>query len=78
MWIRRGILVGTVIFVTGFVLYLAAFVLHNASHYPKVGDRREEMGFDVFSLIRHFCLQTPRFDAAFVGALLIGCSLVSF
>jgi chromate transport protein ChrA len=77
MWILKGILVGTAIFVTGLLLYLAAFIWQNGSHYPKSGDRREEIGSDVFTLIRYFFLQSPLFYAALVTALLIGCSLVT-
>jgi hypothetical protein len=78
MWLLKGILVGTAIFVAGFALYLAVFMRQNASRYPKVADRGKDMSFDFFTLVRFLILQSPLFYAAFVGALLIGCSLVTF
>jgi hypothetical protein len=74
----KGTLVGTVIFATGFSLYLAAFMRQEGPRYPKAGERLEEMSPDVFTLVRYFILQSPLFCAAFVSALLIGCSLVTF
>jgi hypothetical protein len=78
MWLLKGILVGTAIFVAGFALYVAVFMRQNASRYPKVADRGKDMSFDFFTLVRFLILQSPLFYAAFVGALLIGCSLVTF
>jgi hypothetical protein len=46
------------------------------SQYPKPGDRGGEIAFDFLALLRHVFLQSPLFYAAFIGALLIGCSLV--
>jgi len=74
----KGILLGTVIFVTGFSLYLAVFMRQKGSRYPRAGERREEMSLGVFTLVRYFILQSPLFYAVFVGALLVGCSLVTF
>jgi hypothetical protein len=78
MWMLKGILVGTAIFVAGFALYLAVLMLQNASHHPKAADRGDDLSFDFFTLVRYFILQSPLFYAAFVGALLIGFSLVTF
>ena len=78
MWMLKGILIGIVIFVTGFSLYLAAFMRQKASHHPKAAVRGEDIGFDFFTLVRYLILQSPLFYAAVVGALLIGCSLVTF
>lgn len=74
MWMLKGLLVGTSIFATGFILYLAIW-WRKPSQYPKPGDRGE-IAFDFFTLLRHVFLESPLFYAAFVGALLIGCSLV--
>ncbi len=78
MWMPKGILVGTAIFVAGFVLYLAVFIRQSASHHLKSADRGEDISFDFFPLVRYFILQSPLFYAAFIGALLVGCSLVTF
>jgi hypothetical protein len=78
MWLLKGILVGMSIFVIGFVLYLGVFPWRKPSQYPTPGDRGREIAFDLFTLLRHVFLQSPLFYAAFVAALLIGCSLVSF
>jgi hypothetical protein len=42
----------------------------------EAGDRGGEIAFDFLALLRHVFLQSPLFYAAFIGALLIGCSLV--
>ena len=76
MWLLKGLLVGMSIFATGFILYLAICLSWKPSVYPRPGDRGGEIAFDVFTLLRHAFLQSPLFYAAFVGALLIGCSLV--
>jgi hypothetical protein len=78
MWMLKGILAGTAIFLAGFALYLAVLMRQKAWHYAKAADRREDIGFDFFTLVRYLILQSPLFYAAFVGALLIGCSLVAF
>lgn len=78
MWILKGILLGTAMFVTGFVLYLVAFMWRKASDYPKPTAGQGETGFEVFTLVQHVFLHSPLFYAAFVGALLIGCSIVAF
>jgi hypothetical protein len=79
MWLLKGIAVGMSIFATGFILYLAAVLTwRKPSQYPKPGDRGGEFAFDFFTLLRYVFLQSPLFYAAFVAALLIGCSLVSF
>ncbi len=78
MWMLKGILVGTAIFVVGFAIYLAAFMRQKGSRYAKAGGRREEMSFGVLLLVRYFILQSPLFYAAFIGALLIGCSIITF
>jgi hypothetical protein len=76
MWLLKGILVGMSIFAIGFILYLAICMWRKPSLYPKAGDPGGEIAFDFFTLLRHVFLQSPLFYAAFVGALLIGCSLV--
>jgi len=77
MWLLKGILVGTAIFVAGFALYLAVYMRQNASHSANAAEPGEAASFDFFALVRYFILQSPLFYAAFVGALLIGCSLVT-
>lgn len=76
VWLLKGILVGMSIFATGFILYLAICMWRKPSQSPQPGDRGGEIAFDFFALLRHVFLQSPLFYAAFVGALLIGCSLV--
>jgi hypothetical protein len=76
MWLLKGTLVGMSIFVIGFMLYLAICACRKRSQYSKPGDRGGEIAFDFFTLLRHVFLESPLFYAAFVGALLIGCSLV--
>jgi hypothetical protein len=76
MWLLKGLLVGMSIFATGFILYLAICVWRKPARYPKPGDRGGEIAFDLFTLLRHVFLQSPLFYAAFVGAPLIGFSLV--
>jgi hypothetical protein len=76
MWLLKGLLVGMSIFATGFILYLAICIWRKPSQYPQPGDRGGEIAFDFLALLRHVFLQSPLFYAAFVGALLIGCSLV--
>jgi hypothetical protein len=78
MWLLKGILVGAAIFVAGFALYLTVFMRQKASHYPNTADRGEDISFDFFTFVRYLILQSPLFYAAVVGALLIGCSLVTF
>jgi hypothetical protein len=78
MWLIKGILVGTAIFVAGFALYLTMFMPQHASRYAKVADQGQDISPDFFRLLRYFILQSPLFYAAFTGALLIGCSLVTF
>jgi hypothetical protein len=78
MWMLKGILAGSAIFVVGFALYLAVLMRQKASHDPKAAERGEYISFDFFTLLRYLILQSPLFYAAVVGALLIGCSLVTF
>jgi hypothetical protein len=67
------------IFVIGCALYLARFTWRKPLQYPKPSEREGgETTFDFFSLVRHVFLQSPLFYAAFLGALLLGCSLVTF
>jgi hypothetical protein len=75
MWLLKGVLVGMSIFVIGLMLYLAICMWRKPSQHPKSGDRGE-IAFDFFPLLWRFFLQSPLFYAAFVSALLIGCSLV--
>ena len=42
------------------------------------GRKGGETTFDFSALLRHVFLQSPLFYAAFLGALLLGCSLVTF
>ncbi|MFZ0521651.1 MAG: hypothetical protein WAN14_06220 [Candidatus Acidiferrales bacterium] len=76
MWLLKGLLIGTSIFATGFILYLAIGTWRKPSQYSRPGDRGGEIASDFFTLLRHFFLQSPLFYAALVGALVIGCSLV--
>jgi hypothetical protein len=78
MWLLKGILVGMAIFVTGLTLYVTVFTWRRSPWNPQTGDRRGEIGFDFFSLLRYAVLQSPLFFAAFIGTLLIGCSLVAY
>ena len=79
MWLLKGILVGMSIFVIGFALYLALFTWRKPLQYRKPSEREgAETTFDFFALLRHVFLQSPLFYAAFLGALLLGCSLVTF
>jgi hypothetical protein len=79
MWLLKGILVGMSIFVLGFALYLALFTWRKPLQYPKPSEREVgETTFDFFAWVRYVFLQSPLFYAAFLGALLLGCSLVTF
>lgn len=78
MWLLKGILVGMSVFVVGLTFYLAAFMWRKPSLNAKTGKRGEEIAFDSFTFLRYAVLQSPLFYAAFIGALLIGCSLVAF
>lgn len=78
MWLLKGILVGISIFVVGLTTYLAVFVWRKPSRYAQTGDRGREIAFDSYTFLRYAVLQSPLFLAAFVGALLIGCSLVAY
>jgi hypothetical protein len=78
MWMLKGILVGAAIFLAGFAIYLVAFMRQRASQSPKATDQGEDLKSDFFTLVRYLILQSPLFYAAVVGALLIGCFLVTF
>jgi hypothetical protein len=79
MWLLKGILVGMAIFVIGFALYLALLTWRKPLQYPKPSESEGgETTFDFFALVRHVLLQSPLFYAVFLGALLLGCSLVTF
>lgn len=78
MWLLKGILVGMSIFVIGFILYLAVFAWRKPARFAKSGDPGGEIAFDFFTLLRYVFLQSPLFYAAFLGALLIGFSLVTY
>jgi hypothetical protein len=76
---HAGILVGISIFVIGCALDLALFTWRKPLQSPKPSERAgRETTFDFFAFVRHVFLQNPLFYAAFLGALLLGCSLVTF
>jgi hypothetical protein len=78
MFVVKGILLGTAMFVVGFVLLMATFIRRKTLYHPKPSAGQEEIDFDVSTLVRHVFLHSPLFYAAFVGALLIGCSIATF
>jgi hypothetical protein len=78
MWLLKGTVVGISIFVVGLTFYVAVFMWRKPSRYAQKGDRGGEIAFDSFTFLRYIVLQNLLFYAAFVGALLIGCSLVPF
>jgi hypothetical protein len=65
-------------FVVSFVLLMAAFIWRKSLYHPKRSAGQEEIDFDVLTLVQHVFLHSPLFYAAFVGALLLGCSIVAF
>jgi hypothetical protein len=65
-------------FVVSFVLLMVAFIWRKSLYHPKRSAGQEEIDFDVLTLVQHVFLHSPLFYAAFVGALLIGCSIVAF
>lgn len=78
MWLLKGILVGMSVFVVGLTFYLAAFMWRKPSPNAKAGDRGGAIALDSLTFLRYAVQQSPLFYAAFIGALLIGCSLVAF
>ena len=67
MWILKGMLLGTLVFGVGLIIY-SAFVASRVSSQGPVS-------WDVRSVLTMW-LHSPSFWMAFVGTIVIGCALV--
>jgi hypothetical protein len=76
MLILKGAILGIEMFVFGFAVYVMAFMWWESSNYPTPTAGQGEVGFDVFTLVRHVFLSSPLFSL--IGAIVIGWSIVAF